>query len=273
MPVDQFAELRPGDRLAGLYTRPWNKFLELVKPDLAGDPRTGRGPTSVEVLVNNSTGASLDAYSVLGLAALNKYADDPDGWDAWHVFDGTAPTAGSAVAVTLDALGPGELGRAVVVGRVVCQVNLTALSHRYAWPVAGDTTQFKSAAAGPVYLVGTASNWTATGQQWAIGILLPTPAAATFARFALAANLATSDASQAGCTVDGFFGGPDPGATITVYNLPTHTAGTYMFSGSATYKGLAAWDSGGSKWWIVQLECSGTGGGGGGGGFTGTIGN
>jgi hypothetical protein len=174
----------------------------------------------------------------------------------------------------LQGLGAGQAGRARLMGRVACQVYLADTTHRYAWPVAGATDQLKSAAAGPVYIVSTQNNWTATGLQWAIVILLPTPAAATFARFGLAAALvASTDAFQDGCTVDGFWGGPDPGATIRVYNLPAHTA--YMFSGQAGFKGLAAWDAGKSQWWIIQLECdpSAGGGGGGGGGFTGTIGN
>jgi len=74
-----------------------------------------------------------------------------------------------------------------------------------------------------------------------------------FARFTLPSALATTDASKAACTVDGYWGGGDPGATITVYNLPA--SANYIFSGASGNKGLASWDNVNSKWWIVQMQC------------------
>ena len=76
---------------------------------------------------------------------------------------------------------------------------------------------------------------------------------AKFIRFALPGALATTDASKAGCTVDDFWSGTDPGATVTVYNLPAST--DYMFSGASGAKGVATYDDIGAKYWILQLEC------------------
>ncbi len=79
---------------------------------------------------------------------------------------------------------------------------------------------------------------------------------AGFIRFALPGTLATTDASKASCTVDDYWGGTDPGATVTVYNLPASS--DYMFAGVSGAKGLAVWDEIDSKYWIVQLECGGS---------------
>lgn len=80
---------------------------------------------------------------------------------------------------------------------------------------------------------------------------------ARFVRFALPSALATTDASKAACTVDDYWGGTSPGATVTVYNLPAST--DYMFSGLTGNKGVAVYDEIDSKWWIIQLQCSGSG--------------
>ena len=82
-----------------------------------------------------------------------------------------------------------------------------------------------------------------------------------------------SDASKAACPVDGHSGAGNPGTTVTVWNLPGALS-PFMFAGAAGNAGLATFDAGLGRWWIVQLECGAAGGGGGGGGgFTGTIGN
>jgi hypothetical protein len=71
--------------------------------------------------------------------------------------------------------------------------------------------------------------------------------------FSLAAALAATDASQAGCTVNYYFNGPNPGATVTVYNVAASS--NFIFSGAAGKHGIAAWDASANKYWIVQLEC------------------
>lgn len=77
--------------------------------------------------------------------------------------------------------------------------------------------------------------------------------ATRFALFSLPSALATTDASKTGCTVNDYWGGADPGATITVYNLPASS--NYVFSGASGNRGLATYDERHGKWWIVQLQC------------------
>ena len=267
---DQFTDLKPGDRLPGIPSQPWNKFLGLVKGDLSGDTADHTGPTSVEVNVSNDTGIALGVYSIVGLSAPNPYANDPDDWCNLDQFSGGIPTATSPIAVLRDGVSAGDTVRARLAGRTACKVDLQDTSHLYAAPIAS-TDHLQSAAAGPVRIVSLQNNWTATGVQWATVILnSAAPAGGGGLRFTLAAALAATDAVQANCTIDEVWGAP-AGSTVTVYNLPASSG--YIFAGPAGSKGFATFDPAAGKWWMLQLECGGAGGGGGGGGFTGMIGN
>jgi len=272
---DQFCEVKPGEHLPGLPTRPWNKLLGLVKPNLAGAGLEGALTTGVEVLVANNTAAALDVYGILGLDMVNDFAADPDYWRGRDLFAGGTPAAGSVVAVVMQGLAVGEVGRARLAGRIACKVDVTDVNHLYAVPT-NSSDHLVSAASGPIRILGLENDWGATGVQWAVVILVGV-APAGFARFSLVADLSTAQASQANCLVDSSWGVTIPGIPpkITVYNLPTHTTGAYVFSGANGNKGLATYDPPANKWWIVQLECNtqGAGGGGGCGGFTGTIGD
>jgi hypothetical protein len=74
-------------------------------------------------------------------------------------------------------------------------------------------------------------------------------------RFTLGAALATSDASKSATITNQYGPGKDHSSTsITVHNLLTHTAGTYVFEGDSGDAGLAYYDIG-SNWRILQMEC------------------
>lgn len=76
---------------------------------------------------------------------------------------------------------------------------------------------------------------------------------AAWIRFTLPSALTTSQASKASCTVDDYWGGDDPGATVTVYN--PDASSNYIFAGPNGGKGLATWDDIDEKYWILNLEC------------------
>ena len=76
-------------------------------------------------------------------------------------------------------------------------------------------------------------------------------------RFTLAAALATSDASKAATVTDQYGAGAEQVTTasgITVYNLETSTASTYVFEGDSGDAGYARWDYG-TRYQIIQMEC------------------
>lgn len=72
--------------------------------------------------------------------------------------------------------------------------------------------------------------------------------------FTLTSSMATTDASSSGATVNNYWGGDNPGATVTVWNKSASS--NYIFSGTTGAKGYAVYDERAAKWRIVQMECS-----------------
>jgi hypothetical protein len=122
---------------------------------------------SVKVLVRNDTGedakqgyvftikemidpdASTDDDEILlggeDVEVGEEPADDTPAPSTSPGFRGVSPEAGEPFAVLLDALAPGQTGRAIVSGVAVCQVDLVRHTHRKAVPVEGDVTKMVSA--------------------------------------------------------------------------------------------------------------------------------
>jgi len=73
-------------------------------------------------------------------------------------------------------------------------------------------------------------------------------------RFTLDAALATTDASKTAVAQSQYGTGYGGLTNITVYNLLTAVAGTYVFEGASGAAGLAYLDSG-TDWRIIQMEC------------------
>ncbi len=74
-------------------------------------------------------------------------------------------------------------------------------------------------------------------------------------QFTLDTDLGDDDANCA-ATPQHYWGGPDPGANITVTNHETSGgAGEYIFSGAEGAWGTALWDDVAEKWRIIQMEC------------------
>jgi len=77
-----------------------------------------------------------------------------------------------------------------------------------------------------------------------------------FCRFTLNAALAVTDVSKAATIVTQYGDGLQHQSTsITVYNLLTHTAGSYVFEGDSGDAGIAAFDKASGNWYILQMEC------------------
>jgi hypothetical protein len=70
------------------------------------------------------------------------------------VFNGIMPSGGSqAVAVAMEPIAAGKIGRMAIGGLFACKVKVLAESHQYARGRANDVTQLISAECGPVRLV------------------------------------------------------------------------------------------------------------------------
>ena len=87
-------------------------------------------------------------------------------------------------------------------------------------------------------------------------------------RFTLNSALTTSDASKTATITNQYGPGVDnttASGGITVHNLETSSAGTFVFEGNSGDAGLAMWDET-TNYRIIQIECPNTTGGGDGGG-------
>ena len=86
----------------------------------------------------------------------------------------------------------------------------------------------------------------------------PAPSAGTlYVEFTLPSELTNQQAAKADCPVDRFWGGSDPGATITITNRVSGLDNTrQIHTGNAQAKGLAVYDEGEDVYRIIGIECS-----------------
>lgn len=103
-----------------------------------------------------------------------------------------------------------------------------------------------------------ASTYTLLLKEMLTGNLYVSDTLATFhkllVRFTLDSALSATDASKAATITDQYSVGVDNSTAITVHNLLTSTASTYLFAGDSGDAGLAIWDTG-TNYRIIQLEC------------------
>jgi len=165
----------PGDPLA-IPAGTWNAVLDLIAERRI---RTGgaKGPNFLPdaitpqtvVYVQNSTGTALTvgASFRIGDAVTAVSATAPT-FNAVPVFDGLAVEATTdTVAVALEPIADGAIGRAVIQGVAIATVEVGDVAHRYASPTAGGV-YLTSGAFGPIRLVSVPGG---TGSQ-TVAVLL-----------------------------------------------------------------------------------------------------
>lgn len=153
----------------------WNAVADFVRHRQGGttgggDPRAGDVHPTLTVLVRNDTGGTLPARSVLapGDPVVSAVAL-PHQVQAEPYFAAAAPASAAAcVAVTLEPIGKGLVGRAVITGVAVAEVSVSDAGHGFAVPSAGVTARLASAATGPIRII-----WkeTGTGNKRAVVVL------------------------------------------------------------------------------------------------------
>lgn len=215
---------------------------------------TGRGIREAHfvrhdrIKLQNSSGANIVAGEVLAIGDL--LTDDvlPDRF--W--CDGTTPTdVDIPYAVARRALLDDELGDFIVAGICLARVNVTNTSHQYATLVKNDRV-LDSNDIGTIRILNTLSS---TGEQDCLVQLGPA-VKQPLVRFTLNAVLATTEASETATITHQYGPGmkADTGASITVHNLLTHTAGTYTFEGDSGDAGWARWHKA-TDYIIINMEC------------------
>lgn len=82
------------------------------------------------------------------------------------------------------------------------------------------------------------------------------PASARFIEFAVSGTFAKTNASISASVIQ-YWNGPNPGGTVTVYNL-TDSTGNYVFSGPNSGRGYAVYNEIENKYYIFTMKQTGT---------------
>ena len=127
---------------------------------------------TIEINIQNNSGADVDQFSVLGIDNTFVVYDPSVSEDIFKqspiTLGGVTPVKADHTgkfAVTKDKIVNGEIGRAVISGVVQCQVQINTAGDLYADVLDGDSTQLASGPDGGAQILWVASG---TGQQWAI---------------------------------------------------------------------------------------------------------
>ena len=173
---DPLASVRPGDP-PPLRADTWNAVLDAARAHQA----VKRGPAGAanereplmpacRVYVRNDTSSSLLTFSVLTLGTpIISAVDFPHDVRRDPVFPGTAPAATTdAFAVLVEPASAGDIVRAVVLGVVPVDLNVTDATHTHASPAAGVTATLASATSGAAQIIWKESG---TGTKRAVVLL------------------------------------------------------------------------------------------------------
>lgn len=144
--MDDLKHVMPGDPLA-IPATAFNTMIDAARAFRArarghgaDAPAAGRDrlTPALEVFVRNDTGASLPAWSCVALGdPLISAVDAPLGVRRTPAFACHTPAAAAEpFAITAEPIADGKLGRAVVLGVVPADVNVTDESHGFAGPKA-----------------------------------------------------------------------------------------------------------------------------------------
>ena len=165
--------VQPGQRISSAFSaRAWNRAQDAA--DVVLGARTGAMPgepqdssrVSMIILVRNNSGQPVPWLGVLGIGGP---VIDPTGGSltgttstdnrarefvANPVMNGGIPSGGSQqVAVAIEPIENGKIGRMAISGRFACKVKVLSTSHGYARGRNGDVTQLISAECGPIRLL------------------------------------------------------------------------------------------------------------------------
>jgi hypothetical protein len=168
-------QLRPGQPFpfgAGF----WNPVIQAAtdyrqsqSPIPAGMASLLPAQQAIEVLVRNDASATVARHGILRIsgivttpvAAQAKFRDRP-------IFIGSAPNGASThgIVIALEPIKQNSIGRAIIVGLAITQVNVTNSAHRFAKPINTNLTNLVSDAAEGFPLLygvstGTQPSWCA----------------------------------------------------------------------------------------------------------------
>lgn len=161
MPNDPLAPVFAGQPIR-ISAAAWNEIVAAARgrrqPPRPNQPvAAGRQFGVVECLALNSTGAALvECKPAAVTAAGGATLTGPEGF-AWQdsplLTLGVPAAVTDFIVITLEAIPDGSIGRVAIAGAVLCDVQVTTGSERYAAPIAGSTAKLLAGATGTVRLL------------------------------------------------------------------------------------------------------------------------
>lgn len=160
MSVDPLRKVAPGEPMLDVVTADRiNAISDAAAayrrqrtPGPSGGRYSNQVNPSVTVLVQNDSGADASAGYVL--AITDKIGDPVNEqiiFGRRPVLSGGVPAAAAdLVAILTEPIPDGEIGRAVIQGIAVCDIDINDAGHEYAVPIAADASKLESAATGPI---------------------------------------------------------------------------------------------------------------------------
>lgn len=166
--------IEPGQKLAGaISARAWNRAQDAadrvlgVGTGITGGGATGAAQASNIILVRNDTAVNVPVGGALqiqiDLAGSNFAGGTLDGNNEAstllkamfqsHVYRGSLPTLSGQIAVALEPIPSGKVGRMAIGGSVFFRLRRGNSLHRYAGPRPGDCTQLQTAGCGPIRII------------------------------------------------------------------------------------------------------------------------
>lgn len=247
---------QPGQRWRPPAASEHNAMLEVAewynrRRRLSEGGAQSRKPIPTDcVIIKNTSGSNRSRGDAMEISGLQTTAIEVEG----ITVTGITPTAaGKSFGILRSAIPNNQFGVAQVSGVCLARVDVTDANHTRA-KLAASTNTLVSTMDGPVRVVYKPSG---TGIKECVVSLYDNWAYKSLVRFTLNAALATSDASKTG-TIQSQYGpgidSPDTGSgAITLNNLLTSAASTYLFAAASGAAGYALWDSG-TNYRIIAIE-------------------
>ena len=187
--------IEKGQRLkTAISARAWNRAQDAADIVLGATPGIAIGDSqaiekaSNVLLVRNDSNVAIPPHGVLGITSVtvinpaggNVTGSQPADAQAREfarrpLVAGDAPfraVHGEKVAIALEAIAPGAIGRAAIGGVFACRVRVYDLNHQFAIIEDGDVTRLATAPCGPVQLLWREFAAQADNQtRWALGAM------------------------------------------------------------------------------------------------------
>lgn len=237
-----------------IQAKTWNAFVDAAVAHRQGGRVNAVFESDDEqpantIAISNDTGADLEPFQVVGLdGVVITPTDGQATFERRVLMSGITPAIAdhrTAFAITTQAIPAGAIGRAVVTGCTVVQIDITQTYHKFATVKDADATQLESASYGAAQILWQESG---TGTKWGLVNLTAATGASPLLTVKPNANVSAGGSG----TVTVWRNGSATTETIdNVYLDWMHNSEQI----SANKEALICWFPQDERWRFVGAEC------------------